>query len=108
MNLVLFVLSAIGLTNIIVHGLVLDLIRLFGKSVRQWMHTWEWSKQLFSCHECAGFWSGLICGSIIFHGDWYLLPIWGFAGSVVSRTYNDLIDLITSHIVFEVSDEGKQ
>lgn len=107
MNVILFLLATIGFTNIVVHGRVLDLIMIQGKSVRNWMYNWTWSEQLFSCYECAGFWTGILCGLAIFPANWYLAIFWGFAGSVAAKTYNDFSDWLTSHILFEVNDGEK-
>jgi len=107
--LLFFALATIGLTNILVHGRIFDLIKVFGFSVREWMHNWDWSKQLFECYECTGFWAGMICGYLIISDHFGLVLTSGFAGSVISQTFTDLIYLIRSKTEFEVNhDETRE
>jgi len=109
MTILLFMLATIGLTNILVHGRIFDLIKVFKFSVREWMHKWNWSKQIFECYECTGFWSGLICGYLIVSDSCGLILTCGFAGSVISQTFTDLIYLIRSKTEFEVNhDETRE
>lgn len=105
MNFLFFALATIGLTNIVVHGRILDLIKIRGKSLREWMCNWDWSKQLFECYECSGFWCGLICGMLILSVKWQFVLCCGFAGSVIAQTFTDLLYLLRSNIEFEVDDQ---
>ena len=105
MTLLFFILATIGFTNILVHGLILDLIKVFGKSIREWMQNWTWSKELFSCYECTGFWAGLACGALLISTDWWTVLASGFVGSVVAQTFNDLVYLINSKIEYEVDHD---
>lgn len=104
--MLMFILATIGLTNILVHGKILDLIKIEGKSIRQWMHNTPWSEELFSCYECTGFWAGLVCGLVLF--PWWLCFMCAFAGSVLSQTYTDILYLIRSKVEFEVPDETRE
>lgn len=104
-TLIMFLLASIGLTNIIVHGSILDHIKIRDKSARQWMHHCEWSQALFSCYECTGFWAGLLCGFFLFWGNWWFIIPAGFVGSVAAQTYTDLMYLLRSKIDFEVGDD---
>lgn len=105
-EMLFFALATIGLTNILVHGRILDLIHIGSKSVRQWMHSAKWSQELFECYECTGFWAGLICGLMLVSHQWWLVLASGFAGSVIAQTFTDLMYLIRSKIDFEVDDEA--
>lgn len=107
-NLIFFILATIGFTNIIVHGRILDLVNFFGKSIRGWMHNWNWSKQLFECYECSGFWSGLVCGYFLMSDCWYVVLSCGFIGSVVSQAYTDFTYFLNSKIEFEVKNETSE
>lgn len=106
-GLLFFALATIGLTNIIVHGRILDLIKIGGNSIREWMQSFEWSKQLFECYECTGFWAGLICGSMIVSHQFHVILMCGFAGSVIAQTFTDLVYLLRSKIEFEVDEDGQ-
>ena len=58
-NLILFACAAIGLTNIMVHGKIMEVT-----GIRCWLQKHmspDWF-QLFECYVCSGFWAGLFCG----------------------------------------------
>ncbi len=104
-GLLLFCFATIGLTNIIVHGKVLDEISFLGKTVRCWLHSWHFTKELTSCYECSGFWAGMICGLPFLWQQWWFIPIAGFAGSMLGKTYTDFMFFLESKITFEVHDD---
>ena len=104
-TLLLFAFATIGLTNILVHGRILDLLMIKGISIRDWMTTPNFSKELLGCYECTGFWAGMICGSFFSWHLWWMIPIYGFAGSVLAQTYTDLMYLLRSKIEFIVEDD---
>lgn len=130
-TLIIFMLATIGLTNTIVHGRILDLIKfkiprlyffiryLFTSvliedknrySVREWIKGTKFTSELFECHECTGFWSGMLIGFfLISHNPVYFISC-GFAGSVLSQFYNDIVNLITSKtdLVLEDHDDNQQ
>lgn len=108
LNFVMFLLATIGLTNILVHGKVLDEIKLFGSTLREYMYTWKFTEALFSCYECTGFWAGIVCSFIFFSPTWYFVLACGFIGSVVCQTYTDLIYWLRSLIKFELQDDERQ
>ena len=109
MKLFLFVFGTIGLSNILVHGKILDLIKIFGKSIRQWLTTPKFLGELLGCYECTGFWSGLIIGSYFYdQSRWYDIFLYGFSGSVLSQFYSELIYLLRSKTDFVVEDDDGQ
>lgn len=103
---IMFCLATIGLTNILVHGSILNLIKIFGRSIRGWMQFSEWSKTLFECYECTGFWAGMVCGYLFMYQQWYLVLMCGFAGSVIAQTYTDAIYWLRSNISYEVGNDS--
>jgi hypothetical protein len=107
MNILLFIFATIGLTNILVHGKILDLIKIRRKTIREWMHFWDWSKQLFECYECTGFWGGLIAGILVISRDPFIFISCGFAGSVLSQFYSEIVYLIRSKTDFVVEDNDE-
>lgn len=137
MTLLLFILATIGLTNILVHGKILDVIGL-----RQWVKDRMKPEhfEVFECYECTGFWSGLLMSIVFLRPDSSWLIEWvvsymshepffiktlcsyvvmgilvlmyemvfhiacGFAGSVLSQFYSDVLYLIRSHTAFEIEE----
>lgn len=101
-ELFLFVLATAGLTNIIVHGKIMDVI-----GVRQLLksslppHVFS----VFECYECTGFWAGMLCGaSLISSQPWICIPC-GFAGSFICKFVTDINYLILSKTDFVVGDD---
>lgn len=110
-NLILFILATIGLTNILVHGKVLDEIKLLGRTAREWMHSLNFTKELLSCYECTGWWSGLMTGTVVTlctGQSWLWLFLCPWAGSVVSSFYSEIVFLIRSKTEFMVEEDGKE
>lgn len=105
MTLILFALATIGLTNIMVHGKILELLGIKPFLKRRMSPEWY---SLFECYECSGFWAGLICGSLVVVNlhDWYLFLACGWAGSVLAQTYNVFIFWLNSKVEFEIGDEN--
>jgi hypothetical protein len=106
-SLVLFILATIGLTNILVHGKILDDNHL---GWRSWMKRQLGSYQdLLDCYECTGFWAGMLLGFIVLLSEWLWAPllflIVPFAGSAIGHFYSDISYLIQSKTDFVVSDE---
>jgi hypothetical protein len=104
-TLLLFLLATIGLSNIIVHGKILDVIGL-----RPWLkaHMSENWFQLFECYECTGFWSGMFMGLLLVSWNPLIFIPCGFAGSVVSQFYSELVYLIRAKTDFVVEEEDEQ
>lgn len=66
----IFALGSIGLTHIIVDSKFFEGIRnLVDK------HLPKDIAYMIHCYQCAGFWAGVLCGSICF---WHLLSIYGY------------------------------
>lgn len=104
----LFVFGVIGLTNILVHGKILDLIKFHELTLRQWTQVFDFTKELLNCYECTGGWSGLIMGCIIIMASgqsWIFIIPYIFAGSLVSGFYSELIFLIRSKTDFVLDEE---
>lgn len=101
LTIILFIFGTIGLTNIVVHGKILDTI-----GIRPWLKS-NLKKEvfdLFECYECAGWWSGLLMGTILTTNPFYLLAC-AFSGSVLSQFYTDIVNYLRSKTEFVVSDE---
>ena len=96
---VLFSLATIGLTNVLVHGKIMDVIGLRGWLKRTLPSDYY---SVFECYECSGFWAGMFVG-LFFFPYWFVFC--GFAGSVLSATYNDLMMKLQGSISFEIPEE---
>lgn len=105
LSFLMFVLATIGLTNILVHGAILDHIVVSGRSVRKWLHYWKWSESLFNCYECTGTWSGFICCALLVSTDLATILACGFIGGLLSSWNNLLFEWVNSKIEF-VIDTG--
>lgn len=102
----LYCLCVIGLTNILVHGRILDLITISGKSLREWMLSMGNFSEVWRCYECTGFWSGLLWGIVFFyHLGWHYIIASAFAGSVMSQFYYELVLWLRSNTGFDIGDE---
>jgi hypothetical protein len=106
MELILFAIATIGLTNILVSGKIFDDKHL---GTRKWAKRQLGSySDLLDCHECTGFWSGLLMGFLLFSfwNPCVLIPC-AFAGAALSSFYNDLNYLILSKTDFVVGDSNE-
>lgn len=81
-NLFLFAMATIGLTNILVYGNVLE-------NFREWFADYT-SSTLLTCYQCAGFWSGTIMGFFVLSHNPFGIFVAGLAGSFLSET-NEVI-----------------
>jgi hypothetical protein len=110
-SFVLFAVATIGLTNILVHGKILDEIKIFKKSIREILHIFPFLKELLSCYECTGWWSGLFMGFltiILNNSSWGFIIIYPFAGSVLASFYSELIFFIRSKTDFVLNVEENE
>jgi hypothetical protein len=101
MIFVFFALATIGLTNVLVHGRILDVIGV-RPLLKKFLPPTVFS--VFECYECSGFWAGIIVGLMLY--PWQLFLICGLAGSVLAMTFTDLINYLRSVTSYEVGDEG--
>ena len=113
----LFCIATIGLTSIIMHGMIFRPFREFvarrAESARERREQRgkttgvrspaEWLHELLNCAQCTGFWCGLFCGLIIVipygHGAHkdvagLILLCCGFGGSFLATLGSNVIDLI--------------
>lgn len=119
MNFVLFVLSCIGLTNIIVES---DISTWAGKVTRKILFTiqswftllwsgfgyWnlDWLWHGLECKQCVGFWAGLITGGILVSDNGWVILTCGFASSMLATFYDLLVGYILSQSTFSLGDSN--
>lgn len=90
-SILLFSLSVIGFTNIIV-----DPAAIFAP-VRSLIDDKgpKWLSKMVSCYQCTGTWVGFICGFLIFGSDLSTIFCCGMAGSFLatfSATYTNYLE----------------
>lgn len=56
--LLLFGLASVGLTHILVDGKIFDWLRQSVKNI-------SFLNDIFSCHQCMGFYAGLLCAAVL-------------------------------------------
>ncbi len=80
-NLILFVLATIGLTNILIFGKIFS-------PVREWLtnNAPDYVNELFACYQCMGTWAGAFCGAILLDHSIFGILMCAFAGSYISHT----------------------
>lgn len=85
MHEIVFVfIASVGLSMILVDGAIMKPVR---DAVKRW--NWTWVDKLLSCHQCSGWWSGLIISLLWYFSSfpycgWFTFIIYAFAGSYVS------------------------
>jgi len=92
MDLYFLLLVAAGLTTIIIHAEILDILK-----IRPFLHRWEFTKKLTKCSMCTGWWVGVLISILV-------LPIshlafFPFAASIVSLILERLFVLIDDTII---------
>ncbi len=105
MEIILFCFGVIGLTHIIVDSFIMEPVRNWffkpsfsWNSIKDFFKTKVFSSGFFvncittpishmmMCYQCSGFWSGLICGWMVFPtSNWAEWLVMGFAGSFMSN-----------------------
>ena len=113
MNLIIFCLAVIGLTNILVDPATIvqparKRIELWSKSklIFNAQFFWAWVHKLLSCYQCTGFWSGVICGLILISCNPFVVLACGFAGSFIAIWGAVYLNYLEARsIVAEISDE---
>lgn len=103
----LFAAATIGLTNILVHGKILDDDHL---GWRTWLKNrlGKYADAL-ECYECTGWWSGLLMGVLLVSfNPLYFVPC-AFAGAGLMHLYTILTNYIESKTDFVIGgDEDVQ
>lgn len=76
----LFVLATIGFTHIVVDSKLMEPIRTFLQNTLP-----EKVFEVFTCYQCFGFWSGIVCGTILISYNPLTIFMCGCAGSFLSQ-----------------------
>lgn len=86
--MILYSLSVIGLTNIIVDSSIFEPIRNYFRNTVL--------GKIMTCKQCCGFWSGILCGLIFISSNPLEVLGCGFAGSFLSVLADKVLELINS------------
>jgi len=101
-DLALFLLSAFGLTAILIEGKPTAPIR----SLLRWIMGKEWGEYFISCYQCIGFWVSLAL-SVLFWRDWIHIALGAFAGSGVCWALGSWVKAQVSVSPFLEGEEGE-
>ena len=100
--LILFLLAAAGMTHVVVDSTVADPFRRLMKWTSKnllllleplpkdvwYTKTLQWlavvPSEVVDCHQCSGFWCGVICGYILICHNLWSVIMCGFASSITA------------------------
>jgi hypothetical protein len=100
-NLLLFVMASIGMTNIIVDGVIFQPVRDF---LRQKLPARIF--KLFECYQCAGMWCGMICGAMLV--SWrnpFVIFCCGLAASFLAHMTALVFNYLEARSIVEIEAE---
>lgn len=106
MNFILYCMATIGLTNILLDSNLFAPVRDFLQK-----HLPTKVYEVFECHQCMGFWSGLLTGFILITSNPFQVFLCGCAGSFLSTIGYLLIEYIslkTTSITFDIPGENDE
>ncbi len=109
-----FLLSTIGMSNIIVHGKILDVLNIRSKTKQlfDWLvvrgYISEKRRDLMAegarCYECTGFWCGLFLSiALLSFKPWVFIPA-AFAGSTASFFFSELIFYLRNSVNLDLTE----
>lgn len=109
-NLILFLLSVVGMTNIMVGSdLFIWLRDKLYTAIKKFFP--EHSESLIvsidgplTCHQCMGTWCGFFCGLVFITSNFWEVLGCGFAGSFLVILANQVLELILSKTCFQLPD----
>jgi len=121
MDLILFVLSSIGFTNIVVESdismwagqkarCLLTKLQNFASNYWSGFTTWhlDWLWHGLECKQCVGFWTGLFTGAVLISGSPWVVLTCGFASSMLATFYDLIVGYILTHSTFDVGGTNEQ
>lgn len=99
-ELVLFCISCVGLTNIIVDpATIMQPVRNFiEKRFPAWMN------KLVSCYQCSGTWVGFLCGYVFISHRPEVVFLCGMAGSFLATLSATYMNYLEAKSIINVED----
>lgn len=118
-NFILFCLSTIGLASILVESVIFDPFRKWLKDenavsknkIINYLNKFKRVKgklsKIFSCFQCMGFWTGVLCGLILISFNPLIVLCCGFAGSFLSPLSMTFINYLEAQTLFNMKDSNE-
>lgn len=101
-SFLLFCLSVVGLTNIIVDpATIMQPIRNF---IEKRMP--KWVDKLVSCYQCSGTWVGFLCGYVLLSHKPEIVFLCGMAGSFLATFSATYLNYLEAKSIINVEDNG--
>jgi hypothetical protein len=63
---------------------------------------------MITCHQCTGFWSGILCGIILVSWNPFIILACGFAGSGLGLWSDTLLKLVENFVRGEEKTAEKE
>lgn len=98
----LYVIATIGLTNIIVHGKIMDVLGIRPRLKRYFSKK---AYEFFECYECIGFWAGLLMGLVVVSFNPFLFIPCAFGGACLGHFYVEVINYLRSVTLLPLGDD---
>jgi hypothetical protein len=100
--LLLFALSVIGFTHIIVDPATIA--RPFRNFVEKYCYSWL--NKLFSCYQCCGTWIGFICGFILISNKIEVIFLCGMAGSFIATWAATYLNYLEAQSIMNMQEDN--
>ena len=98
-NLVLFAISTVGMTFIIVDGDIFSWLRnLFHKFLPKHF------AKVIDCYQCAGTWCGFFCGFVLVSHNPFVVFLCGCASSFLTVFVSKIYDYVESQTTYDLGE----
>jgi hypothetical protein len=99
-ELVLVMLASVGFAHILVDGKI-------AAPIRDWFRDKSnFITDVLSCHQCSAFYTGLLCGSIVYYPNWKYMLLSGPAGSLLSMGVAILFNYLEAQTIIRLPPES--
>jgi hypothetical protein len=102
-SLILFVLSVIGFTHIIVDPATI------AKPFRDFVekYCFSWLNKLFSCYQCCGTWVGFFCGYVLLSKDPLTIFLCGMSGSFIATWGATYLNYLEAQSIINIDNNDE-
>ena len=102
-SLILFALSVVGMTHIIVDGSIFQPVRDFIQKILP-----ERICQLFTCYQCCGTWCGFLAGAILISLNPWVILLCGCAGSFLAMWSATYLNYLEARTIINLGDDDDE